>query len=153
MNNNQNIVIDKVDINDLSDIYSFVSLLEKKSFDKKKFKKIFSENISSENNIYLIARIEKVAVGFISCHSQYLLHHCSLIGEIQELFVTESYRNLGIGQSLINSLKVILIEKGINQLEVTSNLKRDATKLFYENSGFINTHRKFVINLKTKKIR
>ncbi len=148
MNEKQKITIDKVTINDLDHIYGFISLLEGKSFDKKKFQKIFSKNISDKNNVYLIARIEKKSVGFISCHCQHLLHHCSLVGEIQELFVIENYRNLGIGQNLINTLKIVLLEKGVNQLEVTSNLKRDMAKLFYENSGFMHTHRKFVSNLK-----
>lgn len=148
MNKQQNIIIEKVNKNDFESIYHFVSLLENELFNKNEFQKIFKKNISDKNNIYLIARIEKKSVGFISCHCQYLLHHCSLIAEIQEMFILENYRELGIGKDLINTLKTILVKMGINQLEVTSNLKRDIAKLFYENSGFINTHNKFVSSLK-----
>jgi len=64
------------------------------------------------------------------------------------MFITENFRKLGIGQNLINTLKTYLLKKGVNQLEVTSNLKREETKGFYKKAGFEFTHRKFIFNLK-----
>ncbi|MBG6132863.1 PhnO protein [Aquimarina sp. EL_43] len=138
------IQIRKAKDSDFLSIHHFIEILENQTFEKEKQEQIFFENIKNHHNIYLIAVVENEISGFLSCHVQNLLHHNGLVGEIQEMFVTESCRGLGIGHKLINQLKKIAREKEIIQLEVTSNIKRENAHSFYKNQGFINTHKKFV---------
>ncbi|WP_106792919.1 GNAT family N-acetyltransferase [Aquimarina sp. Aq78] len=141
---NKEVEIRRAKGSDFLSIHRFIEILENQTFKKEKQEKIFLENLNNQNNIYLIAEVENEIAGFLSCHVQNLLHHNGLIGEIQEMFVTESCRGLGIGQKLIDHLKSIAKEKEIIQLEVTSNIKRENAHSFYENQDFINTHKKFV---------
>jgi PhnO protein len=141
---NKEVEIRRAKDSDSSCIHNFIEILENQTFKKNEQEKIFLENLNNANNIYLIAEVENEIVGFLSCHVQNLLHHNGLIGEIQEMFVHENSRNLGIGHKLVNQLKNIAREKEIIQLEVTSNIKRKNAHSFYENQDFINTHKKFV---------
>ena len=58
---------------DILDIYSMVCDLENCKFDRAVFKSIYQKNIASDNNVYLIAIVDSIAIGFLSCHGQHLL--------------------------------------------------------------------------------
>src|ERR1700733_11203727 len=91
---------------DVLSVYDFVCFLEETTFSYIAFELIFKANIYNENYYYLVAESDSGSIiGYISCHVQNLLHHCGKVAEIQELFVVEKYRNLGIGKLLVNDLK------------------------------------------------
>lgn len=134
---------------DFEFVYDFVNQLSNGgvAMNEATQREIFLENISSPNNVYLLASVGNITVGFISCHVQNLLHHGGKVGEIQEMFVSENARSLGVGKKLIDWLKEIAAGNDIRQLEVTSGLKREDAHRFYEREHFNWTHKKFVYKL------
>jgi (aminoalkyl)phosphonate N-acetyltransferase len=132
---------------DFEYVYQFINLLEDEVFDREKQWEIYLENAANPNNIYLIAWAHSLAVGYLSCHVQNLLHHGGLVGEIQEMYVNENGRGHGIGKLLIDKVVEIATERGILQLEVTSRFIRDGAHRFYEREGFVHTHKKFTKKL------
>ncbi|MEM9887502.1 MAG: GNAT family N-acetyltransferase [Bacteroidota bacterium] len=142
-----NIKIRRADESDFETINSYINELEKTVFDKNIQHEIYSENISNEKNIYLVATKFDQVIGYLSCHTQNLLHHSGRVGEIQEMFVSHENRGLGIGKALVDKLKTISINENILQLEVTSNIKRNKAHRFYQNQQFEETHKKFVFKL------
>ena len=132
---------------DLLTIYNFICILEDTKFNYSQFEKIFRENIINSNYFYYVAVNDDKIIGFISCHTQYLLHHCSKVAEIQELFVNETYRGKGIGRLLINQLEKELKKSDCLLIEVTAQNKRLQTHLIYENIGFTCSHKKFTKSL------
>jgi PhnO protein len=64
------------------------------------FKNGESHDVSHKRRVTL----DDAVTGFISCHTQYLLHHCGIVAEIQELFVGKPSRKMVIGKALVNSL-------------------------------------------------
>ena len=141
------LTIRKVEDYDFESVYRFVGELENEVFDKAKQRRIFMENIENPVYFYLIATLHDEPVGFLSCHAQYLLHHNGLIGEIQEMYIQPEHRSLGIGQKLIDFLFFLARSKNVIQLEVTSSKHRKKALDFYQNVGFIHTHRKFIYKL------
>lgn len=133
-----------VESEDLETIYGFICELEEVSFDLDIFKEIFLKNIDNQNIIYLKAIFQSQISGFISCHLQYLLHHCALIGEIQEMYVSPAFRSQGVGKKLLDETIEICKKRGVSQLEVTSNKKREAAHQFYLSNSFKHTSLKFV---------
>lgn len=131
---------------DFEFVYDFVNRLSNDGvpMDEVSQREIFLENIASRNNVYLLASIGNITVGFVSLHSQNLLHHGGRVGEIQEMYVTENARNLGVGKKLIERLKEIAANNDIQRLEVTSGLKREDAHRFYEREHFNWTHKKLV---------
>lgn len=132
---------------DFDKVYHLINLLENDVFDREVQVRLFEKNLANPDIIYLLAFVEGEVAGFISCHAQWLLHHASLIGEIQEMVVVEKFRSQGIGKKLLHQLEVIAREKGIRQLEVTSNKKRVNAHRFYLREGFGETHLKFTREL------
>ncbi len=128
---------------DIDIVFDFICELENEIFDKRLFKKIYVDNLKNKNNIYIIAW-DKKPIGYLSCHVQGLLHHCGQIAEIQEMFVVHDKRGLGIGKRLLDKLKATAKKRKIQQIEVTSGLKRKRAHKFYLTENFILTSNKFV---------
>ncbi len=134
---------------DMLTVYEQICELEEISFDINVFQNIFYNNIIDKNKLYFLAENQiGDSLGFISCHIQYLLHHCGKVAEIQELFVKQEYRNKGIGAKLISHIEILLKELDCVSLEVTAQNKRIQTHLFYIKSEFTQSHLKFTKNLK-----
>ena len=140
--------IRKAEIKDLPEVYRLICLLEETDLTFAVFKSFFEANIKNPDCYYLVAGNKETIIGFISCHVQKLLHHCGKVAEIQEMFVDQRYRQLGIGKQLIETMETILKSASCVSLEVTANNKRLDAHKFYENAGFIHSHIKFVKQLK-----
>jgi len=141
-----NIKIRKIQTQDLDFVYKSICELENEVFNFETFKTIFIENISNPNYLYLIAENENENLGFITFHIQNLLHHCGLVGEIQEFFINQNYRGQGIGKQLIERIIFYADQNKLKSIEVTTNRKRVENVLIYENLGFSLTHNKFTIS-------
>ena len=140
-----NVEIRKVKKQDLDFVYQGMNELENEVLDFEIFSQIFLENISNPKNLYLVADIEKESAGFISLHTQNLLHHCGLVGEIQEFFIHKNHRGKGVGRQLINEVLHYANENNLKSIEVTTNKRRVENVLIYENLGFTLSHNKFTI--------
>lgn len=137
--------IRKIQNGDLDFVYKAICELENEVLDFEVFEMIFNENISNPKNLYLIAENENVGLGFISFHIQNLLHHCGLVGEIQEFFIHKKYRGQGVGRLLINEILDFAEKNDLKSIEVTTNKKRVENLAIYENLGFTLSHNKFTI--------
>lgn len=133
---------------DFNSIYNFVNELEQTVFNVEDLKRAFESNVNNPDHIYLIAEMNDKPVGYLSCHSQLLLHHGGRkIAEIQEMYVNPESRKNGIGKGLVDELKRIAKLKEVEQLEVTSNNKRGDTHRFYEREKFVQSHKKFTYRI------
>jgi PhnO protein len=132
---------------DFQTVYNFINLLEYTVLDEPTQRQLYDENLNNPNIIYLLAFADEQPMGFGSLHIQNLMHHAGKIGEIQELYVDESARGLGIGKQLTDKIKAIAKERNVIQVEVTSRLARQDAHRFYEREGFAFTHKKFLHKL------
>ena len=137
--------IKKVKTQDLDFIYKSICELENEELDFEVFTAIFNENLANPNNLYLIAENDNEGVGFISFHTQNLLHHCGRVGEIQEFFIHEKHRGKGVGRELIEKIMQYAEEHKLKSIEVTTNKRRVENVMIYENLGFTLSHNKFTI--------
>ncbi|MBN9314075.1 MAG: GNAT family N-acetyltransferase [Chryseobacterium sp. 39-10] len=139
------ITIRKIEQKDLEFIYKSICNLQNEVFDKNKFEQIFIENISNADYLYLIAENEIEYLGFITFHTQNLLHHLGNVGEIQEFYIIPKQRGKGIGKKLIAKIFEYSENKNLRSIEVTTSKKRIENIEVYENLGFKLSHNKFTI--------
>jgi len=128
---------------DFPAVFSFICELEETAFDYNTLLAVFLNNIYADSCIYLVAEDMQELIGFISCHSQLLLHHSSRVAEIHEFYVKSNVRSTGVGTLLLKELRNQLRLKDIHFLEVTAQNKRAQTHSFYLKNGFTQSHEKF----------
>jgi PhnO protein len=134
---------------DFDFVYHIICELKSEALNKETFKKIFLENSAKPHYLYLIAEANAKPIGFLSFHTQNLLHHCGSVGEIQEFYVIENHRGKGIGRKLVEKVKDYAEEHQLTMIEVATNKKRSDNIVIYENLGFKLSHNKFTINQAT----
>ncbi|MBK9734736.1 MAG: GNAT family N-acetyltransferase [Saprospiraceae bacterium] len=130
---------------DLAFVHNAVCMLENEVLDAVDFKRIFLENITNPSFEYYVAEEEGKLIGFISFHSQNLLHHCGLVGEIQEFYVDTKHRNQGVGSALVQKVKDYAEQHNLKSIEVTTNKSRVENTIIYKNLGFNLSHDKFTL--------
>ena len=126
-------------------VYRLLCELEGPGFDRAGFDLAFDTNVKDPCIFYFVAFLQGLPIGFISLHIQMLLHHGKLIGEIQELIVTEACRSKHIGEELFHKALQTARDKGCAQLEVSSRNTRVRSHRFYERMGMNNTHYTFCL--------
>ena len=136
----------EADLEDLDIVFKFICELENEVFDYQVFKGIFEENLNNQNYVYFIAESYGQVTGFISFHTQKLLHHCGVVGEIQEFYIDSNFRNQSVGKMLMQKVKTYAEANNLKSIEVTSNKTRTENVQVYEHLGFRLTHNKFTIN-------
>jgi PhnO protein len=142
---NSNLQIRNIKPQDLNFVFKSICELENEELNFEIFAAIFNENIANPNNLYLIAENENEGVGFISFHTQNLLHHNGRVGEIQEFFINQNHRGKGVGRQLIEKIMQYAEDYKLKSIEVTTNKRRVENVLIYENLGFTLSHNKFTI--------
>ncbi len=138
------LIIRKAETGDFETIYQFICELQNKAFDKDQMRVLYHENITSPNFVYLLATLNESILGYLSCHTQILLHHAGKVAEIQEMFVKPEYRSAGVGKQLMDEIKKITREAGVLQLEVTTRTIRENAIKFYKRESFEDSHKKLV---------
>ena len=128
-------------------IYGLMCELEGTETDRRGFGNVFRENLGDRDVFYLIAMRDGCVTGFSSLHMQRLLHHAALIGEIQEIVVSEKYRGQGIGQMLFEKMRAIAKDAGCTQMEVCCRRERKRSLDFYQKMGMACSHFKLCLPL------
>ena len=131
--------------NDCEYICQLLCQLEQTSYNYELFQEHYLVNLSNQDIEYLIITYNHEKCGFISIHSQLLLHHNSKIAEIQEFIIEDKYRNKGIGKAVILLVKEKCLKNNVSQLEVCTNLKRTETQRLYRSNSLIESHYKYTM--------
>lgn len=84
---------------------------------------------------YLLAFNNEEPVGhvYIRYKDDYDYHNCPIL---EDLFVKQDKRKLGIGVNIIEEIKEYLRTKGYNEVGLDVETKEDWLKKFYEKCGF-----------------
>ena len=103
------------------------------------YKNMLEEEISNPNFKLFVAETDsnKIIGDIIAGISRgYSLYNSNLFCIIHDIFVTDEYRYVGIGKSLINSVIEWSKTQEINKLEVSIFAKNKKSVEFYERIGF-----------------
>jgi N-acetylglutamate synthase and related acetyltransferases len=140
-------VIREALIEDFKEIKELMGILEEKEYDEKCFYHRFQDILNNHFYHYYVYVEDNKIIGFISLMIKYPLHHVKITGEILELCVHPNYRNQRIGKQLIDYIEIVAKEKDLEELELSSNVKRKDAHRFYEKHHYCKDHFNF-----TKKI-
>lgn len=141
----EKMAIRKAVATDFDKIYPLLCWLEDQALNREAMWQCFQLNLQNPDIHLLVAENDMPDLtGFLSLHLQVLLHHCGRTAEIQELVVAPGHQGRGIGKQLLAAAFAIARAQGLQEIEVTPSLSREAAHRFYESTGFLFTHRKYV---------
>lgn len=138
------LLIRKATLEDEETVYRMICGLENMLLDRAGFDMVFQMNLAADNISYFIAEFNGTPVGMVSCHIQPLLHHASLVSEIQEMYVDPAFRSRFVGRALMDHVAAFAESNGAVQMEVTSRNIRESAHRFYQREGFEKSHVKLV---------
>jgi len=92
--------------------------------------------LSNANSHFLVAEIEGIIVGFINFTTRKTVLHRGPSGLIDELVVTKSHRNKGIGKQLLSAVIKKCKQLGCCELEVSTEIANTKAREFYKRCGF-----------------
>ena len=99
----------------------------------------FKKRLENDLSIVLVAEAETKIVGylliFIDSHS---IRKINPIAEIENMFVSDEYRDHGVGTELIKEAIKQVGEKGAKRLEVEVEAQNSGAINFYKSNGFEN---------------
>lgn len=129
-----------VEEQDLEKVYQLICELEQEIINKEHFIKVFNDGLKNQDVYYAVYHQEEKIVGFISFIVHHYLHHHHDTGEIVELVVLPEYRNLKIGEQLIQYIETIARNLKLEEIELSTSTYRKKAHRFYEAHGYEKNH-------------
>ena len=96
--------------------------------------------ISDPTANILVATINDEIIGMCTLQTLVSTAEGGLVGIVEDLVVSESYRRKGIGEKLIESIEQIARHKGMRRLQLLTNMENQAALNFYAKSEWDKTH-------------
>lgn len=102
------------------------------------------EELAGGPSVVLVAELDGQVVGFgqllVFRHVQHAGGRCA---EVESLHVAASYRSRGVGGALLGEMERRAADLGCYRIQLTSNLERPDAHRFYEDHGYVASHRGF----------
>jgi GNAT superfamily N-acetyltransferase len=102
---------------------------------------------ASDDDILFVAETMGIVIGAAHLHIAEMIHEEGRLGRIMALIVTNKYRWMGVGKKLIAVAEKTARDKGCSKMEVTSAMRREPAKRFYEGLGYEEKRRRFLKDL------
>lgn len=99
--------------------------------------------VASADTQVLVGTLDEIVVGYAITRVE-VLRDGSRLGVIEEIFVQESARGVGVGEALMRDIQAWLLERGCFGADALALPGQRVTKNFFEESGF--TARKLVMH-------
>ena len=98
------------------------------------------EKMTEQKNIYknYVALVDDEIVGFMGVIIYTTFFHPGGTALINELIVDKDFRNRGIGELLINKIKVHANIHRLNEIEVSTSSENKSAIRFYKKNGFVD---------------
>lgn len=127
---------------DRDDVFLLMNELERQTLDKELFDQQYDKCLEN-NNCYIYLYKDEDIKGCVTLYVQNYLHHKKATGEVGELIVKEKYRNLHIGEKLLNYIEEKGKELELEEICLSSGMVRVDAHRFYEKHGYIKDHYSF----------
>lgn len=133
-----------LDLKSIQELNNYLFNLEYKNFDntlkvgwpfENEGKEYFEYMINNE--IVYVAQYKEKIVGYLAGSiCEQISYVKETFGEIDNMYVAEKYRRLGIGTKLINKFKEYCKENKLQNIKVTASAGNSKAIQFYKRNGF-----------------
>jgi len=96
-----------------------------------------TDRLTKKESIIYLAYIEENPVGFIQLYPIFSSVSMEPMYILNDLFVDSSYRNIGVGGSLIQTAKNLCVEKNFKGMILETQTTNKLAQRLYEKVGFV----------------
>lgn len=132
---------------DLDKVFALMNELENGTLEKNMFVKQFQRCLE-DKNVYIYLYKDDTVKGCITLYVHHYLHHRFKTGEIGELIVKKEYRSQKIGKQLLDYVEEMGKKLNLEEISLSSGMKRVDAHCFYEQNGYVKDHFAFEKKLK-----
>jgi ribosomal protein S18 acetylase RimI-like enzyme len=106
-------------------------------FDRERIESILRSLIEAPHQgACWVAEVSGRLGGYLVAVFMLSLEHGGLMAEIDEVFVAEELRALGLGSLLVAAAERALAERGVTRLQLQLGTDNERARLFYERRGY-----------------
>ncbi len=84
----------------------------------------------------LVAKYKNSVIGMITMQPLVSSAEGGWVGLIEDVYIEEGFRHLGLGTTLVNKMKEIAREKGYKRLQLVADKNNPLAEIFYGKQGF-----------------
>jgi len=116
------------------------------SFSREHSGEMFESIIRAGLSVIFIALENDEAIGFLELHKVPRLRKANYYGEIEGMFVRETYRGQGVAKDLMQQALNWAKQENLNCIRLYSGHELKRAHAFYEKMGFIHAGRTYKIH-------
>jgi len=131
------IVAKKEHLHDLIPLFDSYRIFYSQESDFLGARDFLTDRLTKKESIIYLAYIEENPVGFIQLYPIFSSVSMEPMYILNDLFVDSSYRNIGVGGSLIQTAKNLCIEKNFKGMILETQTTNKLAQGLYEKVGFV----------------
>lgn len=142
--------IKDVDLNlieEASKLFNEYRIFYKQNSDLDLQKKFLTERIKNKESEIFIATNNEKSVGFMQLYKSFSSVSLRKILILNDLYIEESFRKMGVGKILIEQAKNFAKESNITKITLSTGIENYAAQKLYENNGYKRNLGYFVYDL------
>lgn len=124
---------------DVDEVFALINELENGTLEKNMFVKQFQRCLENKN-VYIYLYKDDTVKACITLYVHHYLHHRFKTGEIGELIVKKEYRSQKIGRQLLDYVEEMGKKLHLEEICLSSGMKRVDAHRFYEQNGYVKDH-------------
>lgn len=124
------------DLDSLVDLFDAYRIFYRQSSDQKAARSFLSERLKRGEAVAFLAVKDDKAIGFVNCYHQFSSVKMSSFVILNDLYVLDSFRNLGVGRKLIDKVKKYAAENGFSGVQLETEITNEPGNHLYPKSGF-----------------
>ena len=137
MNSSKNIIISRIEENDIAELAKLYQQLQKNESSIEKMKETLIKVKDDTNHVLLGAKINGKLTGTllgVSC--QMLFGQCKSFMIIEDVVVSSKFRRFGIGRALLNEIEKIAKQLNCSYIMLITDAERPEAHRFYLSLGY-----------------
>lgn len=137
------------DLKGVSHLFNLYRIFYEQTSTIEDCEKFISERLTKNDSVIFVVEFENKLVGFTQLYPTFSSVSMKSIWILNDLYVDETARNLGVAQKLLDAVKNFALQTGAKSIQLETAETNKVAKKLYEKNGYKldNSYLSYSINL------
>ena len=137
------------DLKSVSHLFNLYRIFYEQTSTIEDCEKFISERLTKNDSVIFVVEFENKLVGFTQLYPTFSSVSMKSIWILNDLYVDETARNLGVAQKLLDAVKNFALQTGAKSIQLETAETNKVAKKLYEKNGYKldNSYLSYSINL------